>query len=410
MSRFQEIDSHALAAPPKLRKSLPALAKYLVSSLSTDLQKSRSIYTWITHNIIFDIDSFLKGKHYPSMEPKDVLLRGSAVSSGYAKLFKAFADKVGLKCESITGYAKGYAWKGNLLTDINHDWNAVKVDDNWYFIDATWGSGDVKGREFIRKFKNIYFLCPEDVFFYHHYPADTNWLPDIWKCKSPPVSLNNWARLLKFEEEFILLELSSNNFSQFESYNQYVTNDSTIDIFFQKRCKKFQVLAFEYRLYKSDQEELRNAVLIIDGDHTVQISALLPDQGDYTLDVFGKDVDRQMSFSQLLSLEIKNIGTGSNRTFPKLYSKFYENKGTTIHSPICGPLNQNKNIITEEVSFDFHLPGVISAAINPGWNYLVKSKTEEDRWRKVLKVVSDDTKLVVKYEEGESFKTLAEWK
>ena len=147
MSRFQEIDSHALAAPPKLRKSLPALAKYLVSSLSTDLQKSRSIYTWITHNIIFDIDSFLKGKHYPSMEPKDVLLRGSAVCSGYAKLFKAFADKVGLECETITGYAKGYAWKGNLPTDMNHDWNAVKVDDNWYFIDVTWGSGDVKGRE-----------------------------------------------------------------------------------------------------------------------------------------------------------------------------------------------------------------------------------------------------------------------
>ena len=89
--------------------------------------------------------------------------------------------------------------------------------------------------------------------------------------------------------------------------------------------------------------------------------------------------------------------------------KFYENKGTAIHSPKCGPLNQHRNIITEEISFDFNLPGAISAAINPGWNYLIKSKTEEDRWSKDIKVVSDNTKLVVKYEEGESFKTLAEW-
>ena len=409
-SRFQEIDSHAATgAPAGLMRSLPALAKYLGKPCSSDLQKARVIYSWITHNIIFDIDSFLKGKHYPSMEPKDVLLRGSAVCSGYANLYKAFADKMGLQCETIAGYAKGYAWNGKVPREINHHWNAIKVDDTWYFIDATWGSGEIKGREFFRKFKNIYFLCPEDVFFYEHYPANTHWLPDKWKRKSPPVTLDTWSKLLKFQEQFLILELSNSNFSQFESFNQYTTNDSIIDIFFQKRSKKFQALAFKYHLYKHDQSEVFNSVLIKDGNHTVHISAFLPDQGEYVLDVYGKDVDTQMTYSQLVSLQIQNTGTGVNKTCPKLCSTFYKNKGTTILSPLFGPLNEQKNVITDEIFFDFHLPGAISAAINPGWNYLTKSYLEENRWSQSLKIVPGDTKLVVKYEDGEPFKTLVEW-
>ena len=416
-SRFQEIDSHAVLAPATLRRTLPALAKYLGTPFNSELQKSRVIYTWITHNIIYDIDSSLKGQHYPSMEPKDVLLRGSAVSKGYAKLYKAFADKMGLQCVTISGYAKDPTWNGKIPSEINHDWNAVKVDDTWYFIDVTWGSGDVKGREFIRKFKNIYFLCPEDVFFYEHYPADTNWLPDIWKRKSPPVSLDTWSRLLRFEEEFLLLELSNSNFSQFESFSDYTTSDSVIDIFFQKRSKKCQALAFEYHLYKIDinnsidiKTEVFNSVLIIDGNYTVHVSAALPDQGEYKLDIFGKIAESQMSYGKLVSLKIKNIGTGINKTCPKLYPSFYENKGTTIHSPLYGPLNDQKNIITEEIFFDFNLPGAINSAINPGWNYLTKSLLEEDRWNNNVAIQPGNTKLVVKYEEGERFQTIVEWK
>ena len=135
----------------------------------------------------------------------------------------------------------------------------------------------------------------------------------------------------------------------------------------------FQALAFKYHLYKHDQSEVFNSVLIRDGNHSVHISAFLPDQGEYVLDVYGKDVDTQMTYSQLVSLQIRNTGTGVNRTCPKLCSTFYKNKGTTILSPLYGPLNEQKNVITEEILFDFHLPGVISAAINPGWNYLTKS-------------------------------------
>ena len=66
-------------------------------------------------------------------------------------------------------------------------------------------------------------------------------------------------------------------------------------------------------------------------------------------------------------------------------------------------------MITDEIFFDFHLPGAISAAINPGWNYLTKSYLEENRWSQSLKIVPGDTKLVVKYEDGAPFKTLVEW-
>ena len=409
-SHFKHIDGHALQAPTDNQISIPSLAQYLGSPFRTELEKARVIYTWVTHNVIYDIDSFFKGKHYPSMEPKDVLLRGSAVCAGYAKLYKEFADRLGLESRIISGYAKGYGWNGDVPSEKNHDWNAVKIDDRWYFIDTTWGAGHVKGREFIRKFKNIYFLCPEDVFFYEHYPEDENWLPDIWKNKSPLAGLTRWANLLKFEEDFLLLGLSQAKFSQFECFTNLTTSDSVIDIFFDKTIRDFKCLSFKYHLCDPDGKEIPNTVMILDGNSTIKISVFFPSQGTYKLDIYGKVAEKEGSYNKLITLKIMNTGEGKENTYPKLYPIFYERKGTSIYSPSNGPLKDHKNIITDEIFFDLKLPGAIKAAINPGWNYLNKREDEDCRWQGNAKIQAGDTKISVKYKEGESFKTIAEWK
>jgi hypothetical protein len=224
------------------------------------------------------------------------------------------------------------------------------------------------------------------------------------------VGLATWAKLVKFEEEFLLLGLSQAKFSQFECFTTLTTSDSAIDIFFQKTFGDFKGLSFKYHLYNPDGKEIPNAVMIIDGNFTVQISAIFPSRGSYKLDIYGKVAMKEGSYNKLITLKIMNTGEGKNKAYPKLYPIFYERKGTSIYSPPNGPLKDLRNIITDELFFDLKLPGAIKAAINPGWNYLTKSKDEEGKWQGNAKILEGDTKLSVQYQEGESFKTVAEWK
>ena len=233
---------------------------------------------------------------------------------------------------------------------------------------------------------------------------------DIWKNKSPSVGLSIWAKLIKFEEEFLLLGLSQAKFSQFECFTNHTTSDSVIDIFFQKTFGDFKGLSFKYHLYNPDGKEIPNTVMIIDGNFTVQISVIFPSRGAYKLDIYGKVAAKEGSYNKLVTLKILNNGEGKDNAYPKLYPIFYERKRTSIYSPPNSPLKDWRNIITDEIFFDLKLPGAIKVAINPGWNYLTKIEDEECRWQGNAKLQEGDTKLSVKYEEGESFKTVAEWK
>ncbi|KAJ3082878.1 hypothetical protein HK102_001408, partial [Quaeritorhiza haematococci] len=86
----------------------------------------------------------------------------------------------GLEVEVVHGFARGVGTEpGDLAMTktkdgkpTGHAWNAVKVDGEWRFIDATWGAGNVDGRNFKRSFTPYYFLTPPNRFITSHFPAD----------------------------------------------------------------------------------------------------------------------------------------------------------------------------------------------------------------------------------------------
>lgn len=55
------------------------------------------------------------------------LVENKAVCTGFAKSFKLIADSIGIENQIVIGTYKG----------VPHIWNVVKVDDKWYYIDAT---------------------------------------------------------------------------------------------------------------------------------------------------------------------------------------------------------------------------------------------------------------------------------
>jgi len=60
------------------------------------------------------------------------IVEKSAVCSGYSKAFQILCNKLGVECISILGESH----------DENHQWNAVRLDDNWYQVDVTWDDSE----------------------------------------------------------------------------------------------------------------------------------------------------------------------------------------------------------------------------------------------------------------------------
>ena len=169
------------------------LAQQLTASCTTELEKVKAIFQWITENIDYRIrdpkNAIKKPVIYDqpedtgALKPLDervaesVLDKRSAVCDGYARLFKTLCSFAGIRSELITGYARTESWKINQRFRSNHTWNAVMIDSVWKLLDVTWASGfvSVKDNIFMRQYDEEYFLTSPRQFIREHYPDDIRW-------------------------------------------------------------------------------------------------------------------------------------------------------------------------------------------------------------------------------------------
>ena len=177
---FSAPDHYASLFPRSQVTSLPQLAQQLTSPFPSLTDKARAIFTWLHHNVRYDVDSFFAGNVRPST-PQSTLQSGLAVCEGYAALFTNLATHAGLESVVISGHGKGYGYTplapGSPLPPYNagHAWNAVRIDDGeWKLLDATWGAGHVqgKGQPYIAKFTPQYFTMSNEEFGIKHFPGN----------------------------------------------------------------------------------------------------------------------------------------------------------------------------------------------------------------------------------------------
>ena len=60
------------------------------------------------------------------------LVDKKAVCEGYARAFQLLCTRLGLDCVNITGESEG----------VGHQWNCVKIEGDWYYVDVTWNDTD----------------------------------------------------------------------------------------------------------------------------------------------------------------------------------------------------------------------------------------------------------------------------
>lgn len=171
--------------------NLPLLSHKLTSTLTTDVEKFRAIYYWVTHNIkgndaltrkskkMYLDKSYSDAKR--SVFKQEVLTTlvndKETLCTGYAYLIKKLALLSGITCEVINGYDPTSTFKSNGKLIANHAWNSVRLDGKWYVCDATWSSGytDVKSQLFIFDFDPSYFLMEPEEFLKKHHATNEQW-------------------------------------------------------------------------------------------------------------------------------------------------------------------------------------------------------------------------------------------
>jgi len=189
---FDKIDAHARATPAKYSKDVSELAAYLTRPARNDHEKVRSFYVWLAENIAYDVDLFRSYRPGTSlnMEPVMVLNKRKAVCQGYADLFNALCEEVGIKSVLVPGYSKGFGNANRTdFSNADHAWNSVLLDGKWHLLDATWGAGGLDDKmRYKAVFNEKYFLTKPEEFVLDHMP-----LQPMWQLLDCPVSMKAFA-------------------------------------------------------------------------------------------------------------------------------------------------------------------------------------------------------------------------
>jgi len=182
------------------KNDLRRLTSELTDSYISEFDKARAIFIWITANVAYDYKFINKrkkikqpkykaGKDYKAKQLAwednylhKIITKEKAICDGYSRLFKRICGYAVISCSMVDGYTKSEPAQVGTMGTLNHSWNAIKIDGNYYFIDATWAAGGCdktsngKLGKFKKHFENYYWLTPIDKLFRDHFPKDSVWV------------------------------------------------------------------------------------------------------------------------------------------------------------------------------------------------------------------------------------------
>jgi hypothetical protein len=199
LNDFKVADSIGLNT--KYKKDIIRLSRDITQSLPDTLQKVRAIYRWIIENIRYDVKAFNKKKLVAFPECKNDpkceyelrqkelkylkkrIKKRKAVCDGYARLFKLLCEYSNIKAEYVAGAVRTKPYQLDGFVPRDHAWNAVLINNTWYFLDLTWAAGSCVEDEdtglllyFVKEEKELHFLTPYEKHIKDHHPDKAGWL------------------------------------------------------------------------------------------------------------------------------------------------------------------------------------------------------------------------------------------
>ena len=146
---------------------LPAVVSALVGTGGASLGNVKILHDWICDNIAYDADMLFSGK-ISGQDWASVLKKKKAVCSGYTNLMNEMCRLADIESAGVSGWSKGFGYKGYLDDYTDHAWNAVHIGNRWYLVDCTWDAGIVEHKTFVKKYSTSWLFASPRVFLYSH--------------------------------------------------------------------------------------------------------------------------------------------------------------------------------------------------------------------------------------------------
>jgi transglutaminase/protease-like cytokinesis protein 3 len=215
---FEKVDS--IVSKYARFSKVEDLAIQIEKDFSSDANKSRAAFFWLTKNIRYNLREFHNPSkrnysfRYASEEEKIEKLQAfkddlvaetfknkTGVCEEYAQSFKKLCDLLKIEAEVIKGNVRNTADEiGQISNTTNHAWNAVKIDKKWIILDVTWAAGSETNGKWIRNFDDYFYDIPTHKIFKTHYPEDKIWVIRFGRMSkkefySQPIYSNTFLRL-----------------------------------------------------------------------------------------------------------------------------------------------------------------------------------------------------------------------
>ncbi|PIH04506.1 immunoglobulin-like domain-containing protein [Clostridium combesii] len=162
------------------------IVKSIIKPDMTDFEKELALHDYIVRTADYNTVNYKNGINaLEDHTAYGVLVDHIGVCESYAKAMSLLLEEVGIECKYVTGVSVHDGKAGG-----GHAWNIVKLDNEWYNLDATWDDpvSDRNGAESVNKNTNsmatvnhTYFNIPDSIFnkdhkrgnFEQNYPACT---------------------------------------------------------------------------------------------------------------------------------------------------------------------------------------------------------------------------------------------
>lgn len=112
---------------------ITAQSNQICAGLTSDYDKAKAVYDWMTANIAYNYDWIESKKGELTYMPEEVLDSKLTICEGYTRLTQALLHAQGIPTLFVDGFTYTADGRGS------HAWNMVFADGRWIYLDTTWG-------------------------------------------------------------------------------------------------------------------------------------------------------------------------------------------------------------------------------------------------------------------------------
>jgi len=334
--RNHTIDPQARRVPAEIQRGvfaeperyLEPLVRSLIAGVDDEFHQVKLLHDWVADNIAYDVESYLAGTRVQSGWENTLRTR-KGVCHGYALLLAEMCRRAAIPCEKISGYGRGYRFgigRVESVDEVNHAWNAVKIEGRWYLVDVTWDAGHVHQRSFRKAYGTTYLFPEPGQFLYTHFPSEPK-----WQLLDPPRTAKQFVDLPylrgRFFEQGMRLATELKRVTRVGKSVQF-TLELPDDVALIAKLKP-----------QDGPDPVRRTLLQREGGRC-RVLVTFPQAGRWSVYLHSKHRDEPGELLLAASLEFEAT-SGTASTFPKTFGS-YDGLDGCLYSPLFLPLATGK--------------------------------------------------------------------